>query len=69
MKRVVQHILTGAHAGLRQILGTTDELATELQPSPLLPAYIDGVDLMDHRGTVVLVAVTDRYVMYREKVA
>ena len=65
-RRVVQHVTAGAYAGLRQILGTTDEMRTPTRPEPVLPAFLDNVDLIDHRGSVTLVSLQERYVLYRE---
>lgn len=61
-KRVVLEHVKGRFKGIRQILGTTDQLDVEV-----MPQYIPKIDFIDHKGSAELVTETPRLVHYRER--
>lgn len=61
-KRLVLQQTNGARAGLRHLLGTTDDLPA----GATLPSFLPAVRFSDHEGPCSLVTVTPRYVLYRE---
>ena len=67
-KRVVLQYTKGPLAELWQLLGTVSQLKCSLQATEL-PAFVDPVDFLDHKGACSLVAVKPRYVHYRELMA
>lgn len=64
-KRILLEYTTGAYKGLKQILGTDDELH-EKMGRVTLPDFLPEVEFLDHTAAVNLVKVTPRYVLYRE---
>jgi hypothetical protein len=64
VKRVVLHHTAGQYAGLWQIVGTTKSLPT--QAAHLFPEFLPKLRFIDHMGAASLVAVRERYLLYRE---
>jgi hypothetical protein len=60
-KRIVFEYTTGHLTGLRQIVGTTEEL-------PALPPLVSDVVFREHKTLMSLVAVKRTYILYREPI-
>ncbi len=64
MRVVLEHTV-GAWAGMRQILGTLDQVRAALQLSEM-PAYIADINFGDRTGGAALVGPKKSYILYRE---
>ncbi len=67
-KRIILEYTSGAYRGLRQIVGTEDQLRTRLTPEVTeLPSFIEGANFIEGRtGSCSLIRVKPRYILYRE---
>lgn len=65
-KRVVLQHVRGKHAGLFQILGTTDKLNEDPNNPQPPPVYVPEVDFIDHKGAARLLRVRPRFLHYIE---
>lgn len=65
--RVVLEHSQGAWAGMRQILGTVDQVLAAMQVAEM-PPYIAGLDFGDRTAGAALVVVKKSYLLYREQV-
>ena len=63
-KRVVLLHCRGQRAGLHQIIGTQPK-GPDGQPAPM-PEFMPEVDFGDHTGSVSLITVKPRFLLYRE---
>lgn len=61
-KRIVFEYTEGVYKGLRQIIGTTDQLPV----GQGLPTFAENAEFRGHRCALSLVRVTPRMVRYRE---
>ena len=64
MRVVLEHTV-GAWAGMRQILGTLDQVKEAMQVSEL-PAYIANIQFGDRVNGAALVGPRRSYILYRE---
>lgn len=63
-KRIVVQHTQGPLAGLWRIMGTTAEFRKGKRGP--LPAFVEPVDFVTHKGAASLVVSKPRYVLYRE---
>jgi hypothetical protein len=59
-RRVAVLYTTGPFAGLRQIIGTDEQLGG------MIPKWLPMVQLLDHHAPIKLLGLTDRYALYTE---
>ena len=66
--RIVLEHTRGTWSGMRQILGTVDQVKASLQVDEL-PSYIANLNFGDRVNGASLVAVKRSYILYRELIA
>lgn len=65
IKRIVLEYTLGIYKGLRQILGTDDQLKEKFNTADL-PSFVGDVQLLTHKSGCSLIRVKPRYILYRE---